>query len=323
MGPRWARSLICASLLLAAPIANAAPSATDRARALAEEAGDLLDAKRYADALDRATRAEALYHAPTNLLMTGEAQEGLGHLAAAFETYQRLAAEPLPPTAPRPFLQAQQDGKVRLDALLARVPSVLVTVHGLNEGQQADVRLDHEPLDAGTAKHVDPGPHLVQVTASGHEPFERSLDLPEKGGVVFVDATLAPLAAVAPVAAAPPSSLLGVAARRGLLVPAVVAFGVGTVAAAIGTVTGIVSLSDASNVQNQCPGNRCAPALKGEVDSTKTLGDVSTAAFVVGGVAAAAGGVLLLLGLRPNAASRTAALAPWVGPCGAGVEGVF
>src|ERR1700678_3544752 len=157
MGPKWAGSLVYASLLLAAPIAYAAPSATDRARALAEEAGDLLDAKRYADALDRVTRAEALYHAPTNVLMTGEAQEGLGHLAAALETYERrpaptnvpmtggakeapappaaaletyerLAPEPLPPTAPRPFLQAQKDGKVRLDALLARVPSVLVTV---------------------------------------------------------------------------------------------------------------------------------------------------------------------------------------------------
>jgi hypothetical protein len=321
MGPRWARSLVCASLLLAAPIAHAAPSATDRARALAEEAGDLLDAKRYADALDRVTRAEALYHAPTNVLMIGEAQEGLGHLAAALETYERLAAEPLPPTAPRPFLQAQHDGKVRLDALLARVPSVLVTVHGLDEGQHADVRIDHEPLDARTAKHVDPGPHLVQVTAPGHEPFERSVDLPEKGGVVFVDATLAPLSGGA---AAPPSwSLLGVADPRGLLVPALVAFGVGTVAAAIGTVTGIVSLSDAGNLRNQCPGNQCAPALKGEVDSTKTLGDVSTTAFVVGGVAAAAGGVLLLLVLRPNEASRAAALDPWVGPHGAGVEGVF
>jgi hypothetical protein len=321
MGPTCARFLVFASLLLAAPMAHAAPSATDRARALAEEAGDLLDAKRYADALDRVTRAEALYHAPTNVLMTGEAQEGLGHLAAALETYERLAAEPLPPTAPRPFLQAQQDGQVRLGALLARIPSVLVTVHGLDEGQQVDIRLDHEPLDAGTAKHVDPGPHLVQVTAPGHEPFERSVDLPEKGGVVFVDARLAPLSGGA---VTPPSrSLVGVADPRGLLVPTLVAFGVGTVAAAIGTVTGIVSLSDAGNLRNQCPGNRCAPALKGEVDSTKTLGDVSTGAFVVGGVAAAAGGVLLLLVFRPTEASSAAALNPWVGPGGAGVEGVF
>ncbi|MGH7436090.1 MAG: hypothetical protein ACRENE_10490, partial [Polyangiaceae bacterium] len=68
------------------PAARAAGGASDdvaKARALAEEAGDLLDAKKFADALERVTRAEGLYHAHTHELMLGQANEGLGHLALA------------------------------------------------------------------------------------------------------------------------------------------------------------------------------------------------------------------------------------------------
>jgi hypothetical protein len=331
-------AFVCASLCLAAPVAHAAPDAADQARLLAQEGGDLLDAKRYAEALERVTRAEALYHAATNVLMMAQAQEGLGHLVVALATYERLVAEPLPAGAPRPFLEAQQAGKARLRALLARVPSVLVVVHGLGAGEQADVRIDKEPytLDAGAAKRMDPGPHVIEVTASGHPPFERSLDLPEKGGVVVVEASLAPAGAesepAAPSPPAPPrtempTALLEPPARRGSLAPALVAFGVGTVALGVGAVMGAMSLSKVSDLRNRCPANRCAPEQQGEIDSTKTLGVVSTVGFAAGGAAVAVGAVLLLLrggsAEAGGAAAQAPSITPWIGMRGAGLVGSF
>lgn len=329
-------ALLSAALMLAAPATRAAGTDAEQARALAQEGGDLLDAKRYADALERVTRAEALYHAPTHELMMGQAHEGLGHLAMALGIYEKLAAEHLPPASPRPFLEAQQTGKERLRALLARVPSILVVLHGLNPRDLPEVRIDGEPysLDAGVAKPADPGAHVVAVDVPGHPPIERSVVLPDRGGVVTVELQLAgPQAESPPPAqpepARPPPAPADVppARREGSMLPSLVAFGVGAAGLGVGTVTGILSLSNVSNLRGRCPGNRCAPAQQSEIDSTKTLGVVSTVGFVVGGAGVAAGAVLLLLRPAPKevgtAASRAPVVAPWIGACAAGVEGTF
>jgi hypothetical protein len=337
---RAVRALGCASLLvglLGAPAAHAAGDDAEQARALAQEGGDLLDAKRYAEALDRVTRAESLYHAPTHELMLGQAHEGLGHLATALAIYEKLAAEHVPPAAPRAFLDAQQTGKERLRALLARVPSILVVVRGLGQGDLPDVRIDGEPysLEAGAAKPADPGSHVVVVDAPGHPPLERSVVLPDKGGVVTVEMQLGNPRAESPPAAGPETSrgqpvaadAAATKAREGSMVPALVAFGVGAVGLGVGGVTGILSLSNVSDLHARCPGDRCAPSQQSEIDSTKTLGVVSTVGFVVGGAGVAAGAALLLLRRAPTEASaaarRSPVVAPWIGAGAAGVEGSF
>src|SRR4051812_31093044 len=58
-----------------------AKSPTDQARKLGQEAWQALEANNYKEALDKANEAEALYHAPTHLLLIGNAQVGLGRLA--------------------------------------------------------------------------------------------------------------------------------------------------------------------------------------------------------------------------------------------------
>ena len=333
------RAFFCASLLVVAPVvraAGAAPDGADQARALAQEGGDLLDAKKYAEALERVTRAEALYHAATNVLMMGQAHEGLGHLATALGIYEKLAAEPLPPAAPRAFLEAQQTGKERLRALLARVPSILVVVRGLGADELADVRIDGEPyaLDTGAAKRVDPGAHVVVVTTAAHPRLERSVVLPDRGGVVTVEMPLTSARAEGPPAAPPQgepppqraADSSPAPSKGGSLVPPLVAFGVGAVGLGLGAITGAMSLANVSDLRSKCPDNRCGPGQQATIDSTKTLGVVSTVGFVVGGVGAAAGVVLLLL-RHPSAegatSGRAPTFAPWIGAGSAGVDGTF
>ncbi|MDI1482682.1 tetratricopeptide repeat protein [Polyangium sp. y55x31] len=88
------------------------------------------------------------------------------------------------------------------------------------------------------------------------------------------------------------------APSKGSIVPGVITLGVGAVGLGVGAVTGALSMAKVSDVRSRCPDDHCLSAYRAEADEARTLGHVSTAAFVVGGVAAAAGVVLLVL--RPG-----------------------
>jgi hypothetical protein len=111
------------------------------------------------------------------------------------------------------------------------------------------------------------------------------------------------------------------------LAPALVAFGVSAVALGVGGVAGAMSLSNVSDLRGRCPANRCAPEQQREIDSTKTLGTVSTVGFAAGGAALAVGAVLLLLrgGTAETgaAAAQGPSIGPWIDVRGAGLAGSF
>jgi len=324
--------LLCARPA-SADVGDPDADARSHARSLAEEAATLLDGQHYADALDRATRAEQLYHASSNVLLMAEAQEGLGHLAAAVETYERLVAEPLPPSSPKPFLVAQQTGNVRLRTLLARVPSLLVSVLGGPAPAAVVTTVDGRQVATrgGVAIRLDPGPHQVSVVAEGYRPFEQVVTLPDRGGVTVVEAALTseanPAAPQAPTTSAPAAALAPVPTEHPSHLGAALSFSVGGAGIVVGAITGILSLGKVSDLKTACPGSQC-PASEGSVvDSAKTLGTVSTIGFVVGGLGVAAGTVLLLI--HPSRAPSTArssagpTVTPWIGMGGAGLAGRF
>jgi hypothetical protein len=326
---RW---VACAALvfgLVTGKLAHAAdPGNVSKAREIALSAADDLDASRFAEALEKVTRAEELYHAPTHLLMRAEALEGLGRLAEALETYERLAAEPLGPTSPPAFRKAREEGSKRERALLARVPSLLVVVTGA-AAEEVQATVDGKPLAlaTGMATRFDPGKHVLRVEASGFSPVEKTLELEERGGVIKVPVHLE-IASARPVrdeagdAVAPKPAPSG---GRTLFVPAMVAFGVGAASIAAGALTGAMSLGRVGELEDLCTSEgRCPPSAQDRIDQASLLGNVSTATFVVGGAAAAAGVVLLVLG-KPKSppASGRIDVEPWAGPFGAGIRGRF
>jgi hypothetical protein len=175
-----------------APGVDVESSDIDRARALAKAANRALQQTHsYAEALDDASRAEVLYHAPFHLWLIAQALVGLGRLAEAMETLERLVSEPLLPTAPEVFRNAQEQGRQLLKDLSAREPSLLVTVKGPSPGD-VNVTIDDKPfaLNGSTATWIDPGAHRLHALAPGYAPFEQTLDLPSKGGVVVVEVAL-------------------------------------------------------------------------------------------------------------------------------------
>lgn len=88
--------------------------------------------------------------------------------------------------------------------------------------------------------------------------------------------------------------------REGSWVPGAVVLGVGVVGLGVGAATGLVALGESGEVDDACPGGVCpsgvAPgAHDAQLEDARTMADVSTVAFIAGGVLSAAGIVLIVV----------------------------
>lgn len=286
---------------LAPATASALPSAdVAKARSLAGEASDLLDQKRYAEALERVEEAERTFHAPTHLAMIGEALEGLGRLAEALATFEKLEAERLSAAAPQAFRRAKQQASTKARALSARVPSLAVRVQGPPVGT-ASATLDGRAIDlaAGRAARVDPGERTLRVEATGFVSVARKVWLPARADVVDVEVTLERATPTPPRAAAQPIAPTGAPEGKRSFwrsrTPAYTALGLGAAGLVVGAVTGGLSLARVSDLKTRCPNGACAPADQGNLDAAGALGTTSTVAFAVGAVLVATGAVLFVV----------------------------
>lgn len=323
--------------------ASAQPtSAIDEARALARDGWKALDAENYKEALEKVTQAEALYHAPTHLLLMGNAQAGLGRLADALTTFEKLAAEPIPNGAPTAFKDAQETGKKRLKELISRVPSLLVVVESATNASPT-VQVDGKVIDfsAGVAVRLNPGEHAISVGADGLDPVATKITLPEKGGVVRLPIVLrkkgepatepsgsaSPSAVPSSSASAAPSGTPVTPPPERSRTPAYVAFGVAGAGLLVGAITGGLSLAMTSDLKKVCLDNVCPESAWDKLDRANSLAHASTATLVIAGVAAATGVVLLTYDI--NAAPSKArsgvmiAVQPYVSVGGAGFQGRF
>jgi hypothetical protein len=110
------------------------------------------------------------------------------------------------------------------------------------------------------------------------------------------------------------------------------AFTLGGIGIAVGSVTGVLALSKHDDLASNCPESTCGPAQKEARDDYYKLGMVSTIGFVAGGVATAAGVVLLWVKPQvlvkqeepPQDGAKTSFnWSPFVGVGSAGIEGTF
>jgi hypothetical protein len=329
----WA-ALAAAALWMSTPASAQDNDRISQARKLAIESADLIDQHNYAAALERATKAESLYHAPIHLQLAGQALEGLGRRAEAVTLYERLVAEPLPASAPAVFRNAQEAGKKRLRELLASVPSMLVVIHGA-PSDEVKVAVDGNPIPVGSgvAKRFDPGKHAVRVTATGYKTLEKEVTLPDRGGVTTIELTLELEGAqpgpstttdARPSASSPGATQPDVAIpSAGSKVPAWIAFGAGGVGLVVGITTGALSWSKTSALKDRCEGGHCSSADQSDYDGAHTLATVSNIGFGVAAAGAVTGVVLLFTRTPARAATTQAAWHPWIGPGSAGVEGRF
>jgi hypothetical protein len=266
-------------------LGKAQEAAMQAARPYAEKGFELYEDGRYAACIAEFERAEARYHAPPHLLYIARAQAQLGRLIEARDGFRGIIDEVLDEGAPKAFHVSQVEAKAEIGELERLIPRVEVTVTGI-EADSAQIIVDGEALtDRAESVELDPGEHTIEASSDGASAPAQSVTLaPGDRTQITLEMQLSKSGA-------------------SLRVPAFVSFGFGGLGLVIGTVTGIVSLGQTADIDDQCVDNHCPSSLESDADDAKAMGNLSTAAFVIAGLAAAAGTTLLLLDNRQESAA--------------------
>ncbi len=228
----------------AAPVAATAPdeSITDARRAYAEGT-EHFNAGRFEEALISFEHAFTVRSNPVVLKPIAECHERLGHLPEAIAALERYLRE-LPTAADRAQLGT------RLAALRLRPARVNVT----STPDGARIVVDGDSLPQRTPSDIDlpPGHHRISATLAGFIATEREIDTTAGVGAA-VNVTLEREPTIT-IAAAPAVLAPAAEIRLPLTGPRVssalwVATAVAGAAAVVGTVFGIMALSDANDYE--------------------------------------------------------------------------
>jgi hypothetical protein len=287
--------------------------------------------KDYAAALKAYQTADQLMKVPTTGLAVARAQAEGGKLLEARDTALRVTRIPVKDGEPGVFATARSEASALADGLAARIPSLTVTVDGGPVGG-ARVTIDGVELPPsllGVARKLNPGKHRVIATAPGHAEARAEVNLAERAGESVV-LKLEPAAGAegpGPVVAPGPVTDSGGDDGRGLSPLVYVGFGVGAAGIAVGSITGLMSLSKASSAKEQCDGNTCPTSAQDDADSSKTLANISNVGFGVGLVGIGIGIYGLLSsgssGSESQPMARARPVEPLVGARFVGVRGSF
>lgn len=332
-------ALLLASLT-ATTAAHANPTSADRetARTLMQQGRELAAKGDLKEALKRFKGADDIMHVPTTALEVARTLVAIGQLVEARDFIAAIRQNAPRASEPQPF----KDARAKADALDAslngRIPSLVVTVKGAPEGEQAAVSVDGTPIPAGVVglpRAVDPGHHVVTArvaskTAQGEGTQEVDVrEGQQKPVEVTLTVTATPEPTATPPVAPPPEAPAPGTSHS----PTVITWvGVGLAGAGViaGTVTGVLSMSKKSALQSECPNDVCAPG-NSDYSAANTYALVSTIGFIAAGVGAGVAAVTLIVGHEEPAAGPAEAppaqtglvVRPWLGVGAGGVSGSF
>jgi hypothetical protein len=315
------------------------PTLADRetARSLMDEGDRKRDGGDMKGALKNYEAADAIMHVPTTGLEVARTQVALGQLLEARETLARVIRHQPKPGEPGAFTTARKAADALNNDLAARIPSIQIALVNADPGATAQASVDGEaipPAAISVARKVNPGAHTVLVRTASYEK-KQEITVAERETKTVTFDLKEKASAPDPAPAAPAAEPAGSASSA----PRVMmfgGFGLAAVGLGVGAVTGFISLSKTGDLKDRCPNNSCPPGTQDEIDSAKGLGNLSTVAFIAGGVGVGVGVLGLLLSSgdkRESSASgrleaarvrvATAPLRPLIGPTYVGVGGAF
>jgi len=334
--PKALFSLVACAALTIGPPARAQDQQAENvaaARSLGIQGVQLADAGKCPEAIEKLSRAESLYHAPTILGRLGECQVAVGQIVLGTENLNRVAREQLAPNAPKAFKTAQERAAKVLETALPRIAYLTVIVEPSAAKPSVSIAGTSVPSALlGVERPTDPGKREVRAVAPGYLEAKTEVELAE-GARQTVTLTLVsdPSAAPAPVVVAPPPAPppqppAEQASSGGGKTLAFVMLGVGGVGIVTGAITGSMALQRKGDLD--CPDKKCSGSQADDLDSANTLATVSTIGFGVGLAAATVGVVLLVTSGSSNEKPATATLGgvhvrPYIGTKSAGFTGTF
>lgn len=326
---RWLARAFGAGLVAVALLGGAPPARAQNsqgaAEALFKEALTFAKQGDFATAIDKFQASYQMDPAPGTLLGLAMAEEKAGRVAAALAHYRDLLAV-AKKDRDRARQSAAEGGIARLEPMVARV-----------------VLLASQPLPPDAAISLDGA--SIPVAAVGSElpvdPGERTIRVTTRSGAFSAKVTLAPgsteritikLVSTEPAPApsarsiAPPAAADEGAASspgKGLRTTGLIVGGVGVVAAGLGTWLWIKSGKTFDEVESACPEHRCATDQRGKIDDGKQQESLGRIALIAGGVLAATGVTLYVMGGSKKESAGTSTARWMVGPGSVLVAGSF
>lgn len=295
-------TLVVSTALLLAAQAHAQSHDAAAAEALFDQGRAAMAKQDYQTACSKFRESQRLDPAAGTMLNLANCEEHRGKLATAWELY-RGAVDKLPAGDSR--IQVAKD---RADALEKRLPKLTIALEsGAPAGtavKRDDVKLASASL--GVALPVDPGKHVVTVTAPGRSPRTFDVELAEGESRTLDVGPGAEAAGGGGGSTGGSSKTLGY-----------VFGGVGVAGVAVGTVTGILAIGKKSTVDDNCnPDTRICNATGADAASSgRTLGTITTASLIVGAVGLGAGAYFLFF----NDSKSETGVAASIRPTGPGV----
>lgn len=284
-------------------------------------------------ATEKLEKAYRVLQVPSVALWSARALVKRGLLVEASERYQEASRLGVQQGEKAIQLQARKDAAIELEALIPRIPTLLVKVEGARQAE-VSVRLDGAELPVallGEERPVNPGEHRVVGRTPG-ENAEESVTLSE-GDKKSVTLRFTPQPVVAAKVAAPPmvsqplseepADSPGLSSRKVL---SYTALGVGGAGLILGGVSGFLALRErkALDDSGNCRNDRCLQIMEDDVNGFRKLRTVSTVGFVAGGALLASGLVLVFTSASQEAEARqSTGLTFTVTPGSASVAGRF
>jgi len=322
-------SLACAACSVL--VAQAASAQSDdagadslaAARSLFAEAVHDEEAGRFSDALEKFLRVREVRDTAPVEYRIGSCDEGLGKSAAAYAAYRQAIALGQGDSRNLEVVRGAVD---RLDALGRRVARLTLVLPD-RAPADADVRIDNASVARAAMTQpvpVEPGPHVVTVTATGSPPFRSEIFLPAGAQASMTVSIFSPSALASP--SAPSVAPRSTSGRR--TAGFVLAGGGATVVAAAAILL-VGRQDDIATLNRTCPRGVCRPGTdEGAVESTRDRALVEgplAAGLAVAGTAMAGIGAYLVLSGHDGQGSPSAAVGPlaaW-GAWGVRVAGFF
>lgn len=327
-------------LVLPPKAARAEPTAADleSARGLFKKGKELRAAGDLAAALEKFKAAHALAGTPITGVELGRTHMLRREWVEARDAFLAVGRIPTKANESANAKAARAEAAGLAAELEPKIPSLLVSIKGV---PVADVTLTIDGVAIPTAaidepRRLNPGKHVVVASVTGSDAEERvEIELAEKERKTIVlelapkpvapPPTSAPATATATAAPAPAAPAPSVDHGTSSLRPTLGWIGVGVagVGIVVGTVTGLDALSRANTAKKRCVDDACPPDVHGEVDSGRTMGNVSTAAFAIAGVGVVAAVVAFVL-VPDDAPKKTGAtVRPAIGLGTFGLVGSF
>lgn len=327
--------------LLATIGALAFPSAAlgqdSAARVLAQDGKALVDAGNLDQGCPKLEEALKMDSQLLGAAFTlGECYEKQGKLASAWSTYASVAGK----AAARGEARAAQ-AQAKAEALKPRLSTITVRVSPqVAQAAGVEITIGGKAIAKslfGTPIPKDGGKLEIAVNATGRAPWLHTVDVPTEGKALEV---VAELGQVRDGEAPPPKTPDDATAPqppggaqndstfwKPLHIGGAAVTALGAVGLGLGATFGVLAMQkrDESDDTGGCdPDNNFCTTQAGVDLRAESLvfGDVATAMFVVGGVAAAAGIVMLAVPLSDGAPAPATARV-WIGPTGVNFEARF